>query len=352
VVGGLSRLVGGVPRGAVPGRFRLVRVVLCLLVATLVLDGCRASTPPGWTFAPATGRPVAADRSPAPPASPAPVASPATNPTAAPTPRPTLAPVAHGPDRLAVPILYYHRIIAPPRGFTRWSPARRERFLAYDVTPAAFEAQLDWLVARGYTTILPRDLAAAWDEGAPLPERPVIITFDDGTHDWGSTVLPLLRERGMIAQFYVTLQSLKSGGMSWPELRALAAAGNGIGSHGLRHRQLAGFGTSRATFTEAELRREVERSRDLIAERLGIVPDSYSYVGGGHNALLRRLVREAGYTTARSIIRGRAQDVSRRDLLRVVRVGSRLDVRSVVRGALVPGLPGFTRLMLGAGAKP
>ena len=80
-------------------------------------------------------------------------------------------PVAHGPDRLAVPILYYHRVSAPPRGFARWSPARRERFLAYDVLPAAFEAQLDWLVARDYTTILPRDLAAAWDEGVPLPER-------------------------------------------------------------------------------------------------------------------------------------------------------------------------------------
>ena len=352
MAGGLARVVGGEPRGAVPGRFRLVRAILCLLLGILVLDGCRASVPPGWTFAPAPGRPPARARAPAPPAPPTPPPPPAANPTATPAPRPTAAPVAHGPDRLAVPILYYHRVIAPPRGFSRWSAARRERFLAYDVLPAAFEAQLDWLVARGYTTILPRDLAAAWDTGAQLPERPVIITFDDGTHDWASTVLPLLRERGMVAQFYVTLQSLKSGGMSWPELRALAAAGNGIGSHGLRHRQLAGAGARRDPLTEAALRREVERSRDLLRENLGIVPDSYSYVGGGHNALLRRLVREAGYTTARSIIRGRAQDVSRRYLLRVLRVGSRLDVRSVVRGTLVPGLPGFTRLMLGARATP
>ena len=251
-----------------------------------------------------------------------------------------------------MPILYYHRVSDPPPGFARWSKAQRERFLTYDVLPVAFEAQLDWLLANGYTTVLPRDLAAAWDRGVPLPPKPVIITFDDGTHDWTRNVLPALRERGMIAEFYVTLAALTSGGMSWPELRAIVAAGNGIGSHGYHHWQLTGFGRSRKPFTEAQMRREVQASRDLLARKLGVVPDSYSYVGGGHDATLRRLVAEAGYTTARSISRGRTQDVSRRYLLRVVRVGSRLDVRSVVRGTLVPGLPGFTRLMGGAAAKP
>ena len=38
--------------------------------------------------------------------------------------------------------------------------------MTYDVVPAAFEAQLDWLMANGYTTILPRDLAAHWDRRA------------------------------------------------------------------------------------------------------------------------------------------------------------------------------------------
>lgn len=346
---GLSRVVRGALRRSGPARGRVSYAVLSLFVATLALDGCKASTPPGWTFAPAPDAGSAgAPRTPAPSPTPLPDPTPALPPTPAPTP----PPIAHGPDRLAVPILYYHRVIEPPRGFARWRAATRERFLAYDVIPAAFEAQLDWLVAHGYTTILPRDIAAAWDTGAPLPRRPVIITFDDGTHDWTAAVLPLLRERGMVAEFYVTLQALTSGGMSWPDLRALAAGGNGIGSHGLHHRQLAGFGRSHPASTEEEMRREVERSRDLLAENLGIVPDSYSYVGGGQNAMLRRLVREAGYTTARSILRGRAQDVSQRYLLRVLRVGSRLDVRNVVRGTLVTGLPGFTKLMLGTGAQP
>jgi peptidoglycan/xylan/chitin deacetylase (PgdA/CDA1 family) len=329
---------------------RVLVGLVAVLAAALLVAACRPTVAPGWTFTP-----VAAVASPRPTPSPYPTPTPSPAPVATtpvPSAVPTTPPVAHGPDRLAVPILYYHRVIAPPSGFRRWTPERRQRFLRYDVVPAAFEAQLDWLVAHGYTTILPRDLAAAWDRGVPLPERPVIITFDDGTHDWAATVLPLLRERGMVAEFYVTLASLKSGGMSWPELRALAAAGNGIGAHGLHHVQLAGFGTSRPAFTEARMRTEVEASRDLLAAKLGVVPDSYSYVGGGFDSTLKRLVFEAGYTTARSIVRGRSQDVSRRFVLRVIRIGSKLDVRDVTRGTLVAGLPGFTRLMLGPDARP
>jgi hypothetical protein len=93
------------------------------------------------------------------------------------------------------------------------------------------------------------------------------------------------------------------------------------------------------------MRREVERPREMLESRLGIVADSWSYVGGGFDATLRRLVREAGYTTGRSILRGTTQDPDRRYTLRVLRVGSGMDVNDVVRGTLVPGLPRFTRLM-------
>ena len=74
-----------------------------------------------------------------------------------------------------VPILYYHRVQKIPAAYPSWSTARKRRFTTYDVLPSAFAAQLDWLFLHGYTTILPRDLAAHWDQGTPLPERPVII---------------------------------------------------------------------------------------------------------------------------------------------------------------------------------
>ena len=124
-----------------------------------------------------------------------------------------------------------------PRDWSEWSKARQSTFLAYDSLPKAFAAQLDWLRANGYTTILPRDLANHWISDA-VPARPVIITFDDGSSDWISRVMPMLKKRGMVAEFYLTLDAIKPGDLKWDEISKLVAAGNGIGAHDVHHVQL------------------------------------------------------------------------------------------------------------------
>jgi len=81
---------------------------------------------------------------------------------------------------VTMPILYQHRVVPLPQGIGTWTYTARQTFLATDTLPWSFAAQLDWLEAHGYTTILPRDLVEHWDRGAPLPARCVILTFDDG----------------------------------------------------------------------------------------------------------------------------------------------------------------------------
>ena len=92
---------------------------------------------------------------------------------------------------------------------------------------------------------------------------------------------------------------------------------------------------------------EVSGARRVIAAQVGVVPDSMAYVGGGFDARLEALARKAGYTTARSIIRGIVQTSAHRFELRVVRIGPRDDVVDLVSGALVPGLPTFVTRMHG-----
>jgi peptidoglycan/xylan/chitin deacetylase (PgdA/CDA1 family) len=254
---------------------------------------------------------------------------------------------ARSASNAQVPILYYHRIQALPRAFTSWSPSRQRQFTTYDVIPTAFEAQLDWLAKHDYTTILPRDLAAHWDYGADLPARPVILTFDDGSHDWISTVLPRLRARHMVAEFYLTLDAIRWGAITWAEVRSLAAAGNGIGAHDVHHVQLTRLGYNRAPASAGVMWAEVSGARRIIASEIGVAPDSMAYVGGGFDPTLERLVWKAGYTTARSIIRGTAQSAGRRFEMRVVRIGSRDDVSDLLTGRLVAGLPTFTARMRG-----
>jgi peptidoglycan/xylan/chitin deacetylase (PgdA/CDA1 family) len=264
--------------------------------------------------------------------------------------RPLAPPPPDLPDpheSVAVPILYYHRVQPLPADFRFWASERADNFIAYDVLPAAFEAHLDWLLANGYTTILPRDLAAYWDSGTPLPPRPVILTFDDGTHDWIRTVLPALRSRGMVAQFYVNVDNVRRGALSWDDVQTLAAAGNGIGAHGVAHVQVAGSPSIRALWTDAEVAYQLTAPRRIMLAELGFAPDSIAYVGGGYDPDVIGIVRAAGYTTARTTLRGRDQRGERRYELRVVRVGVHDDVVNLLRGRLAPGLPTFARLVTG-----
>ncbi len=341
-------------RRSLPGRRRLARRVPAVLAIAALTMGCVADTS-SFTN-PKRPDAVRAEMPTQP--SPAPTIQRAPPATPEPTPRsePYLAPAAVLPRISAaasaaaavnVPILYYHRVQAVPRTFMAESAARRDRFATYDVLPVAFAAQLDWLTANGYTTILPRDLAAHWDLGAPLPERPVIISFDDGSHDWVRTVLPMLQARGMVAEFYLTLDAIKNGNLTWTEVRRLARAGNGIGAHDVHHYQLTAFGDGRAPVPEATMWAEVSEARRIIGVNVGVFPDSMAYVGGGYDGLLEGLVQNAGYTTARTINRGIEQDPAHRFRLRIVRIGIHDDVTNLLAGALVPDLPTFAARVQG-----
>jgi peptidoglycan/xylan/chitin deacetylase (PgdA/CDA1 family) len=335
-----------------PGRRLLAVVAIAALTMGCVADtstsvlGQEAAAHPGQVPTHVTTSPIPAPAAvtPAPTATPAPRTTPYIAPAA--TPHPVGGGSAAGVSD-NVPILYYHRVRALPADYKGWSATAKRRFTTYDTLPQAFAAQLDWLAANGYTTILPRDLAAHWDTGAPLPAKPVIISLDDGSHDWIKTVLPMLQERGMVAEFYLTLDAIKFGNLTWKEARRLAAAGNAIGAHDVHHVQLAALGADRPPASEATMWAEVSEARRIIGVHVGVFPDSMAYVGGGYDATLERLVAKAGYASARSINRGIVQDISHRYRMRVVRVGVHDDVTSLTKGTLAAGLPTFTKRMAG-----
>jgi peptidoglycan/xylan/chitin deacetylase (PgdA/CDA1 family) len=244
-----------------------------------------------------------------------------------------------------IPILYYHRVEAIPAGFAGWSKARQDTFLVDDLLPTALIAQLDWLKAHGYTTILPRDLAAHWDAGRPLPKRPIILTFDDGFSGWRTFVLPQLQKRGMVAEFYVVLANIGRS-ISWDDVRTLAKAGMGIGSHDVQHVQLAGGGVPTASL--ATMRYQVTESKRQLEARTGVTVDSIAYVGGGFNATLLQVAHDAGYLTGRSIERGVQQSAANRFRLHVSRVSWKDDVTDLAKGTLAAGLPAFAKRVSGA----
>jgi peptidoglycan/xylan/chitin deacetylase (PgdA/CDA1 family) len=83
--------------------------------------------------------------------------------------------------------------------------------------------------------------------------------------------------------------------MSWEQIRELHEAGYEIGSHTHRHRPLI-------SLSDGEAAEELSRSREVLAQRLGTAPGFFAYPRSFFEERHKRLVREAGYAGACSVI--------------------------------------------------
>lgn len=126
---------------------------------------------------------------------------------------------------MTLPILMYHGLHADARA-PGFDPV-------YSVRPRDFAQHLDWLCAHGYHSVRLDQL----EQG--LPDKGIVISFDDGDASNRTVALPLLRARKMVAEFCITSDFVGQHGMlSANDVRALARAGMGVQSHGRTHRLL------------------------------------------------------------------------------------------------------------------
>ncbi len=181
----------------------------------------------------------------------------------------------------------YHYISANPK----W-PADPTR-TRLSVPPAAFAAQLRYLRRAGYTTSTLDDLAAALDDGAPLPPKPMVLTFDDGYQDFYDDAYPLLKQYDDKATIYIITGKVGLPGyMTWGELRDLAGSPLiTIGAHTRTHPDLAAVPATRAWNEMAGSKADLER-------RLGVVVRHFAYPAGEYNATTLSDAAAIGFTTA------------------------------------------------------
>jgi peptidoglycan/xylan/chitin deacetylase (PgdA/CDA1 family) len=124
-----------------------------------------------------------------------------------------------------LPVLMYHGLHAHESDAGRFEPV-------YSVTPTEFGLQLDWLRANGFRSVRLDDEAAGTD-------NTIVISFDDGDVSNVDVALPMLCERGMVAEFFITSDFIGQPGMlSVRDVKELALAGMGVQSHGRSHRFL------------------------------------------------------------------------------------------------------------------
>ena len=180
------------------------------------------------------------------------------------------------------PILEYHMVTENPHPDAK----------PYVVPPEDFAEQLDYLAEEGYTTITPQDYARARKGKQQLPEKPIILSFDDGYEDNWRVVLPMLEERGMKAAFYMVTNSIgKPGYLTWDNLFDMERRGMEIGSHTANHLPL--------TTLSPEKQREELRLSKLMLEWKGMKTIySFSYPNGSYNAGVVAMLAEEEYLTA------------------------------------------------------
>ena len=171
-----------------------------------------------------------------------------------------------GVSRSAVVTLIYHRA-----GQRSPSPV--------DIDTDTLREQLDVLAQTGRVVTLDQALDSLRGD-APVTDEPrVVITVDDGTADWPDVFVPALVERGLPATFYVATDFVErqlpfpdaGAPVSWAGLTDMLATGLvTIGSHTHTHRVMADLSSSQA-------HEEVDRSVELIEDRLGVTPRHFAY---------------------------------------------------------------------------
>ena len=187
------------------------------------------------------------------------------------------------PEPEGFPILEYHQVTDAPLD---------PDFEVYNVPPAEFAAQLDYLQAEGYTTITLQDFMRAVHGKSTLPAKPIVLTFDDGYADNYSTMLPILEAHAMTAVIYVITNELgKKNYLTVDELKDMQRRGLEIGSHTADHLPL----TSADAIT---CRRQIRESK-IFLEWSGLQTIySLSYPNGAFNAEIEKILREENYLTA------------------------------------------------------
>jgi peptidoglycan/xylan/chitin deacetylase (PgdA/CDA1 family) len=148
-----------------------------------------------------------------------------------------------------------------------------------------------WISVERFETIL--------DQVTDLPDPTRIrISFDDGNASDHDIALPRLIARGLRADFFVLSGRIgQQGSLSAEQVRALAGAGMGVGSHGIAHRNWR-------RISRAELESEVSVSRRELEGVLGHAVTMAGIPFGAYDARVLSVLRQAGYIAAYSSDRG------------------------------------------------
>jgi peptidoglycan/xylan/chitin deacetylase (PgdA/CDA1 family) len=131
--------------------------------------------------------------------------------------------------RKQVPVLCYHQV-------RDWKSTDSKAAKDYIIPIATFKEHMKMLADSGYKTILPDQYYDYLNNGTPLPEKPIIITFDDNEKNQYAIAAPEMKKYGFKGVFFIMTVSIgRPNYMTKSDIKELSDAGNVIGSHTWDH---------------------------------------------------------------------------------------------------------------------
>ncbi len=236
---------------------------------------------------------------------------------------------------IPIPILLYHSVSdqAAPQ-YRRWA-----------ISPDMFAKQVAYLHASNYTPVtVTHFVTAITGSSASLPDRPVLLTFDDGLADFYTGALPVLQRYDFPATLYVTtgfvggtsrwLQHEGEGErpmLTWDQLGAICAGDVECGAHSRSHPQLD-------TLALPAARDEIVHSKYILEQQLGRRVASFAYPHGYHSPAVRRIVQEAGFTSACAVKHAMSSTADDRFALARIMITANTDMAEFARYLAGQGL--------------
>ncbi|HWR44555.1 polysaccharide deacetylase family protein [Sporomusa sp.] len=176
----------------------------------------------------------------------------------------------------SIPVLLYHRVGTETDNLT--------------ISTKRFEQDMESLSQSGYNTLsLAQVKQRLQGQNSKLPDKPIIITFDDGYLDNYKNAFPVLQKYSMKASFYIITGMMGNNDrLTASQIREMEAAGMDFGSHTVTHRQLA-------ELTPQEVTNELNQSKIDLEQLLGKPVDFIAYPCGSYRPETIQATSNAGY---------------------------------------------------------
>lgn len=193
---------------------------------------------------------------------------------------------SHFGKQIKVPLLTYHYIGNNPN----------PQDLARDnlsVSPDKFEAQMEYLSQHGYTPLTLSEIISAFKGEFVLPEKAVVLTFDDGYIDFYLNAYPILLKYQLKATVFIPTGLMDQGYyLSWDQIRQMDSSGLiSFQSHSVSHTDLPSLEHEQLIF-------QLKESKKTLEQVLGKRVNFLAYPYGASNPNIWQVVRETGYLAA------------------------------------------------------